>query len=275
MLEFPECVSLARQLREHVSGRTVRRVEAGHTPHKFAFFSGDPEGYDELLSGKVVTDARAYGGHVELTAEDACLDLSDGVSPRFHEAGEKLPDKHQLLVEFTDGTAITCTIQMYGFIQVFPLGQCDNPYSLTARGKPSPLSDAFDRTYFQGLLDNTAQNVSAKAFLATEQRIPGLGNGVLQDILFAAGIHPKTKLSALGAQDRDRLFACVKGTLKEMANKGGRDTEKDLFGRPGGYRTALSKNTLDKPCPKCGGTLVRQAYLGGNVYFCPVCQQEK
>jgi len=25
-------------------------------------------------------------------------------------------------------------------------------------------------------------------------------------------------------------------------------------------------------CPVCGAAIVRQAYLGGNVYFCPVCQ---
>jgi formamidopyrimidine-DNA glycosylase len=59
-----------------------------------------------------------------------------------------------------------------------------------------------------------------------------------------------------------------------MTDKGGRDMEKDLYGQPGGYVCLLSKNTLDKPCPVCGETLVRQAYLGGNIYFCPGCQRE-
>jgi formamidopyrimidine-DNA glycosylase len=43
--------------------------------------------------------------------------------------------------------------------------------------------------------------LSAKAFLATEQRIPGLGNGVLQDILFTAGIHPKRKMAAISEEE--------------------------------------------------------------------------
>ena len=38
-----------------------------------------------------------------------------------------------------------------------------------------------DHTCFFGLLDSAKPNLSAKAFLATKQRIPGLGNGVLQD----------------------------------------------------------------------------------------------
>ena len=26
------------------------------------------------------------------------------------------------------------------------------------------------------------------------------------------------------------------------------------------------------PCPACGSGLVREAYMGGNIYYCPVCQ---
>jgi formamidopyrimidine-DNA glycosylase len=57
-----------------------------------------------------------------------------------------------------------------------------------------------------------------------------------------------------------------------MTESGGRDTEKDLFGAPGGYRTKLSKNTLAFPCVQCGGQLAKEAYMGGAVYYCPTCQ---
>jgi formamidopyrimidine-DNA glycosylase len=58
-----------------------------------------------------------------------------------------------------------------------------------------------------------------------------------------------------------------------MTDLGGRDTEKDLFGNMGGYKTILSKNTVQNPCPGCGGTIIKEAYMGGAVYFCPVCQK--
>jgi formamidopyrimidine-DNA glycosylase len=114
---------------------------------------------------------------------------------------------------------------------------------------------------------------SAKAFLATKQRIPGLGNGVLQDILFNARVHPKRKMSTLTDKEMSTLFDSVKNTLFEMTAKGGRDTERDLFGCSGGYRTILSAKTIDNPCPVCGGKIVREAYLGGNIYYCPECQK--
>jgi formamidopyrimidine-DNA glycosylase len=117
-----------------------------------------------------------------------------------------------------------------------------------------------------------AQKLSLKALLATEQRIPGLGNGVLQDILFNAGMHPRKKAGTLSEKERGILFDSLKKTLSEMTAGGGRNTELDLFGRPGGYRTILSKNTAGKPCPVCGAVIKKEAYLGGSIYYCENCQ---
>ncbi|MZP54386.1 MAG: endonuclease VIII, partial [Bacteroidales bacterium] len=41
----------------------------------------------------------------------------------------------------------------------------------------------------------------------------------------------------------------------------------------GKYKTLLSKNTANKPCPVCGDTIRKEAYLGGAVYYCPSCQK--
>lgn len=274
MLELPESQTLARQLRESILGKRIEKVQANTAPHGFAFYHGDPAGYNDLLAGKTVNDVHAFGGQVEIAANDARIVVNDGINMRLFPAGAKRPDKHQLFVELSDGSALICTVQMYGGMQAFKADAYDNPYYHIAKAKPFPLSDAFDEAYFEKMMAEAKPTLSAKAFLATEQRIPGLGNGVLQDILFKARIHPKTKLSSLTQEQKMKLFTAVTETLREMTDKGGRDTEKDLYGQPGGYVCLLSKNTLDKPCPVCGGTLVRQAYLGGNIYFCPTCQPE-
>ena len=128
--------------------------------------------------------------------------------------------------------------------------------------------------YFDRLVSaEEVQKLSLKALLATGQRIPGLGNGILQDILFNAKMHQKKKAMALSAKDNEILFNSIKTTISAMAAQGGRDTELDLFGRPGGYKTILSKNTVNKPCPVCGTTIKKETYLGGNVYYCEKCQR--
>lgn len=72
----------------------------------------------------------------------------------------------------------------------------------------------------------------------------------------------------------DRLYGAVRDVLSAMTDLGGRDTEKDLFGNPGGYVTKLSRNTVGKPCPVCGETIEKGPYMGGAVYWCPRCQPE-
>jgi len=114
---------------------------------------------------------------------------------------------------------------------------------------------------------------SVKVLLATEQRIPGLGNGVLQDILFNAKINPKREINSLTDIDKSALLQSIKMTLKNMILQGGRDTEMDIFGNHGNYKTILSKNTLSKPCPQCGNPIIKETSSGGVVYYCPYCQK--
>jgi formamidopyrimidine-DNA glycosylase len=271
MIELPEAYVLARQADQVLPGKRIRNAIANHSPHKFAWYSGDPANYPTLLNGKILGAAAAYGGHIEIKAGDMLLVIGSGL--RYHPEGDELPAKHQLLLEFEDSSALSASIQMWGSLLCFPEGEKSGlPDYLLAKARPSPLDDSFDRAYYQSLCDENTGKLSAKAFLATEQRIPGLGNGVLQDILWTARIHPKRKMAGLSPEEFDAMFTAVKTVLREMAFRGGRDTERDLFGCPGGYQTVLSKNTSGKPCPVCGTTIRKEPYLGGSIYYCERCQ---
>ena len=272
MLELPEAAVVAHQMNEAICGKRIMNVITDHSPHKFAWYYGDPHKYHELLAEKTVGRAEATGGQIEIQVEDAVILLGEGVSIRFHGTGEPQLQKHQLLIEFDDFTALSASVQMYGGMWCFPKGENKNPYYLVTKEKPSPLSDAFDKAYFRALLVEKSVKLSAKAFLATEQRIPGLGNGILQDILYNARIHPKRKMHTLTNDELDLLFNSIKYTLRKIIHNGGRDTERDLFGASGGYITKLSKNTVGSPCPQCGTIIKKEAYMGGSIYVCEGCQ---
>lgn len=273
MIEIPESQTLAQQVAGMLSGRTITDVFNATHPHKFTWYSGDPADYRALLAGKAILSAEGHGAFVDMLLEDDThIAVSDGVNLRYYPAGADIPPKYQLLVTLDDEAFLVFTVAMYGGINAFR-GIFDNPYYLGALAKPSPLDGRFDAVCFDRLVAGAKPNLSAKAFLATEQRIPGLGNGVLQDILFKARIHPKRKLATLGDRELENLYVVIKNVLREMTAAGGRDTEKDLFGNFGGYRVLLSKNTWREPCPVCGGALVKEAYLGGAVYYCPHCQR--
>jgi len=281
MIELPEAIVLSHQMNEAIKGKRIKEVLAAGSPHKFAWFFGEPSEYGKLLRGCVLERTVAYGGRVEIETKSVdslpppVLHFGDGVVLRYYEAGEPLPAKHQLLITFDDDSALVGTIAMYGGLWAFPAGAMDdNFYYKAAKNAIAPLSEAFDYAYFQSLFDEKSLKLSAKAFLATEQRIPGLGNGVLHDILLNAKIHPKKKMNTLSDAQKRGVFDSMKSTLSAMTDCGGRDTERDLFGNSGGYKTKLSKNNKALVCPDCGGAVKKEAYMGGSVYFCDSCQEQ-
>ncbi len=273
MLEIPESKTISLQAGKTLINRKITAVIKATSPHKFAFYNGDPSEYSKLLTGKNVIASRGHGMFVDLICDaNVCITIGDGTNMRYYLTSEQRPDKHQLLIEFDDGSCIAFSVAMYGGIWAYK-GAFDNKYHRRSIASISPLDNAFNETVLDGIFKSTSKDISLKALLATEQRIPGLGNGVLQDILFNARLHPRCKKSVLSDFQKAGLFKSLKSTLKKMTDEGGRDTEKDLFGNSGGYKTLLSKNTLQDPCPNCAGTIVKMAYLGGAVYFCPACQK--
>ncbi len=273
MIELPEALNIAGQINDTISGKQVARVVVAQTPHKLAWYYGNPQLYSSLLVGGTIGKASAYGSLVEIKVGKSNILLGEGGNIIFHARNEPLPVKHQLLIGFEDHSALSVSIQMYGGMGAFLDGELDNVYYRVAKEKPSPLSPEFNEAYFNRLVfAPDARQLTLKAFLATKQRIPGLGNGVLQDILFNAKMHPKKKVNTLSEKDIEALFISIQTTLSAMVSRGGRDTELDLFGRPGGYRTILCKDTVNKPCPVCGTAIKKEAYMGGSIYYCQNCQ---
>ena len=167
MIELPETYVLAEQVNKTLVGKTIKSAMTNAHPHGFTWYTGDPALYNPKLAGKKITGCAAYGGRPEIWAEDMRISFCDGVRTRYLDAGEKRPDKHQLLLEFDDGSAVVCSIQMYGGIFAFENGSKDDYYYNVAKEKPSPYTDAFDEVYFDSLRQGVKQTLSVKAFLAT------------------------------------------------------------------------------------------------------------
>lgn len=274
MLEIPESKTIGNQAGSILLGKTIIKVINATSPHKFAWYNGDPKDYSKLLVGRVIESTKGHGAFVDLYCDNnTTINIGDGTNLKYYPAIEKHPDKHQLLLVFDDTSFLVFTVAMYGAIFAFK-GEFNNKYYQGSLNSLSPLEDAFNAEFLEQIFRNTKKDLSIKALLATEQRIPGLGNGVLQDILFNAGLNPRKKISTITDFEKGELFHSLKVTLKSMTDKGGRDTEKDFYGNWGGYETILSKKRYKDPCPNCDSPIIKEAYLGGTVYYCPQCQKQ-
>jgi len=275
MIELPEAVTIARQMSAELRGKQIESGTRGNAPHKFAFYNRPPEEYAAILRGKTLGEVTVNGSLILASVEPDYVLMLGGGGERilFHRSENTLPKKHQLLVHFQDSTYLTVTVQGWGSAQLLHQSELAG-HPFVNLQKPSPLSDAFTFEYFQGLFGELEGEDprSAKFFIISKPGILGVGNGYLQDILFRAKIHPKRRAIAIAEGERRALYAAIRETIEQAVELGGRDTERDLYNRPGGYRRILDSRNVGQPCPGCGTPLEKIQYLGGAAYFCPSCQ---
>ena len=100
-----------------------------------------------------------------------------------------------------------------------------------------------------------------KARLMDQARLAGLGNLLVDEVLFRAGLDPARPARSLGDAEQRRLHRRVRGTVDELFRRGGSHTG-DLM--PARMRGGM--------CPKDGAPLERRTIGGRTTWSCPVHQ---
>jgi formamidopyrimidine-DNA glycosylase len=111
----------------------------------------------------------------------------------------------------------------------------------------------------------------AKVFLMDKTALDALGNAYADEVLFEAGVHPKTWVRSLGEEEQRRLHAAIPAVLRrageEIARRAPATDEK--------VRDFLAvRNRHKAPCPRCGTPIRKAGVRGHDAFFCPRCQPE-
>ena len=275
MFEIAEYTVLADQINQVLQGKTVRTGNLGNSPHKFVWRNCEVDEFASRVAGKLVgeTFVRGRWMFIPLEPGETLLLGECGGKLLFHEPGSKLPAKYHLYLEFGDGSFLTETTQMWGAMELYA-GDAVWEREYIRDMRPTPLDESFTFDYFNQLIDQISaqKKYSAKALLTQEQLIPGLGNACAQDILFNACLHPRHDIADLDPDERRKLYDAIIHIVRAIIAGGGRNDEFDLFGERGKYIRKMDKTAAGNPCPNCGTTVQKTAYLGGACYFCPACQ---
>lgn len=287
LIELPEAIVFSKQINETLVGKKIKTALKGQSPHKFAFPRKDAKkpsvgseysdtDFERLLKGKTITKSWSNGNCILVQMDDDYL-LSLGCGGEkllYHETKKTIPKKHQLLLTFEDETFFSVTISGWGEVRLLKTEQLDK-HPHIGYDKIEPLSDEFTFEVFEKMIEEIPEDRkrNAKRFFISEPGFRGIGNGVIQDIFFLAKIHPKREMASLTKEERKLLYKTTRVELQKMADLGGRDGEKDLFGNWGGYKRRMHSKTKSKPCPECGEKIVKQQFGGGSIYFCPACQK--
>lgn len=105
-----------------------------------------------------------------------------------------------------------------------------------------------------------------KSLLMNQSVIAGIGNIYSDEILFQAGMHPKTQTSDLEDYQKISLFQFMKEVLHKTIEH---NADPDNF--PAYF--IIPRRKEGEQCPSCGGKIKKDQVSGRNFYYCPNCQK--
>jgi formamidopyrimidine-DNA glycosylase len=131
------------------------------------------------------------------------------------------------------------------------------------------LSPAFTRDALAAVIAKRRDQV--RAFIMDKRALASIGNAYADEILFAAGLHPKTFCNKLAPAEIEALHAAIGRVLTDAIEEIRRRDEPIEVK----VRDFLKVRGRDgKPCVVCG-TTIRAVRVGdGDACFCPHCQRE-
>ena len=259
MPEILEVEAARAVLDAHALGREIVRV---HAPDAWFLKRGTtPAALRHALVGNRFTAARRIGKQIILdTADpDTRLGVHLGMSGRVLVDGEEAGDPlvyasnrrvskwHRFGVHFADGGSFMLRApRRLGAAELDPDESRFGPDALTVTA--AQLDRALGK-----------RTAPIKAVLMDQARIAGLGNLLVDEALWRAGIDPARPAVDIGTEERRTLHRAVRATLR-------------VLDRRGGSHTGDMPRDLDIPCPRDGAPLVRRTVAGRTTYSCPVHQ---
>ncbi len=188
----------------------------------------------------------------------------------------ELPDTStRVILVFTDGSRLFFNDQRkFGWMRLLPTPHVEKLDFFTKLG-PEPLADDFTASSLAERLQRRPKS-GIKAVLLDQAIIAGIGNIYADESLWAAQIHPETRVGALTPVQFKRLYKELQAVLRLSIQKGG-STDRNYVnheGKRGSYLTFANVFRREgKPCSRCGTPIIKLRVAGRGTHICPHCQR--
>ena len=270
MPELPEVTVISNDVASLAAGRKVSRA-AVFRPE---VTNVEPEVFTRMLVGRTLRGTGRRGkvtlldfgeviGVVHLVISGRVLRL-----PAWRD-----PDRiHTAVLEFEGEVVLAFTRLWLGYFDLYEPGEVDK-HPLISRLGPDPFSEEFTPEYLALVFERRA---SVKGLLLDQSVVAGLGNIYVDEVLFAAGVHPARKADTLRPEEIQSIHAATRDILRRAIELRGTtfDSYHDAFGETGEYQHELKVfSRAGEPCPVCGAEIVKSRVAGRGTHVCPACQK--
>jgi formamidopyrimidine-DNA glycosylase len=267
MPEIPDLVYIEQVLREKVEGAVITASTVGNPIVLRQHLQGD---FRELVSGRGIEKIHRTGPFLTFSFKDRLLVFHFMLAGKLKLVPvEEKPSKKVFFSLYLDnGLALQyLDDKQMGKVYLLALSQVSEIPGYTDQGIDI-LSDEFTFEVFKRLIARVRKQV--RSFIMDQEKLSAIGNAYADEILFDAGIHPKTPCNRLNPEEVEHLFESIKRTMKwgvAEVRQAGQPIEKKIRGH------VKVRNRKGEPCPVCGATIRRANVLGYDAFFCPHCQK--
>ncbi|WP_285732275.1 bifunctional DNA-formamidopyrimidine glycosylase/DNA-(apurinic or apyrimidinic site) lyase [Nocardiopsis sp. ATB16-24] len=278
MPELPEVEVVRRGLAEHALGRTVGAVEVLHPRAVRRHLAGATD-FAARLAGRVPVEAHRRGKYMWLLLDSGEMLLVHlGMSGQMLVQPTGKPDEKHLRVRLplSDGVELRFVDQRtFGHLMVdVPGVRQDVPASVDHIAL-DPLDPDFVPEVFVRAL--RARRTEVKRALLDQSLISGVGNIYADEALWRSRLHWARSTHGLSKAQVVELLGHVRDVMIEALEVGGTTFDGlyvDVNGESGYFERGLNAyGRRDRPCGRCGSSIIREAFMNRSSYSCPSCQR--
>jgi len=210
MPELPDVELYKRHLDATCLGRTIRHVAVADARILADLPAGE---LARRLEGARIGASRRHGKHLLVDlGPPGWLTLHFGMTGalKHFTDSEQDPPYDRVRFDFADGHHLAYTdVRLFGRVGL----ASDADAFIAAEGLgPDALDPRFDFAAFERALAGRKRDV--KSALMDQEAVAGIGNIYSDEILFQAGINPRTRCDRLDADARPRLFSRIREGLE-------------------------------------------------------------
>ena len=139
---------------------------------------------------------------------------------------------------------------------------------------PEPTKKTFKYVPFERALMHSGKSI--KLLLLEQKLVAGLGNIYVDEVLWAAKVHPETPANKLSKAAMKRVHDQTIAILQLGIAKGGSTirTYRNALGEDGTMQNYLQVyGKTGQPCPRCASMIVKIKLGGRGTHLCPHCQK--
>jgi formamidopyrimidine-DNA glycosylase len=270
MPELPEVETTVNELRPHVAGKRIRKVDV---LSEGTIAEPSAEEFRRGVAGREIVQVSRRGKHL-------IFDLDNGWTLIVHmrmtgslllkPADEDPANSVRAIIYLDDGTAIHFR-DTRRFGKMWLVRDKD---TIVGKLGPEPLEADFTVDVLTRILNN--RKVAIKGLLLDQKLIAGIGNMYADEALYEARIHPLRLANSLTKAEIKRLYNAIQKVLtRGIKNKG---ASTDTYFRPAGTRGEAQlefqvAHQKGKDCPVCGGPIERIVVHQRGTFYCPRCQK--